>query len=293
VKKKDVTTQVRFLDDVLPEGDASLVEQFWTSATNYLKTEFARISAASSFVKDSFVGEYPKLLRLFKEACTRISASTNVDALVSVHQNNSESSMLLRTVSQFEIEFLARSLERMFDPVRLVFPDRGRLPPSVDEVVNICKVCCCLPLCATGLDGQNNARLPAPGAAHRLALSGMLSVGPRTCLLCSVHDKLTLVCCPRLTHFMQTVATELSISNVDNGFAVKIARNVAKVGLFRASKFVQCLPGQGGRCSCAVRTLVSARCVVLSSCSNVLRHLCLLDHSTLRHQIGANDFDGP
>jgi len=164
VKKKDVTTQVRFLDDVLPEGDASLVEQFWTSATNYLKTEFARISAASSFVKDSFVGEYPKLLRLFKEACTRISASTNVDALVSVHQNNSESSMLLRTVSQFEIEFLARSLERMFDPVRLVFPDRGRLPPSVDEVVNICK----------------------------------------------------------------TVATELSISNVDNGFAVKIARNVAK-----------------------------------------------------------------
>ena len=138
MKKKDVTTQVRFLDDVLPEGQSSLVKTFWTATTEFLNSEFARISAASSFVKDSFVGEYPKLLRLFKESCTRISAPTNIDAQTTHRQN--ESMMLTDTISQFETEFLVRSLERMFDPVRLVFPDRGRLPPSVDEVVNICKV---------------------------------------------------------------------------------------------------------------------------------------------------------
>ena len=44
-----------------------------------------------------------------------------------------------KAIAPFERAYLSHSLNRMFDPVQLVFTAGSRTPPSVDEVVNICK----------------------------------------------------------------------------------------------------------------------------------------------------------
>eukprot|EP00729_Bicosta_minor_P009414 gene9414-4147_t len=122
-KKKDPTTHIRFLDDVLPPPDAaegggsavggaaattstSLVMQFWHKLS-------VTMSATLGKLKDdaSFIHQYPRLLKLCRSMTSRIP------------QQNRLENLGTGVTDQVEMHMLAKAMT----------------PPSVDEVVGICK----------------------------------------------------------------------------------------------------------------------------------------------------------
>jgi len=155
-KKKDPTTHIRFLDDVLPPPDAaegggsavggaaattstSLVMQFWHKLSVTMSATLGKLKDDASFIHQAFVGEYPRLLKLCRSMTSRIPQQNRLENLGTGVTDQVEMHMLAKAMSAFEMSYLTQSLERMFDPVTIVFPPGGRTPPSVDEVVGICK----------------------------------------------------------------------------------------------------------------------------------------------------------
>lgn len=117
---------------------------------------------ASSFIRATLEGEYPKLLRLCADVITRLHQYLRQPGAepYDLSEVEAEDSALRRrldwtahtshtpprshhssvSLAMFESHYLQRSLVRMFDPVHLVFPQGGKMAPSPDEVLNICKV---------------------------------------------------------------------------------------------------------------------------------------------------------
>ncbi|WAR25753.1 COG5-like protein, partial [Mya arenaria] len=84
------------------------------------------LCSASSFLKQAFEGEYPKLLRLYNDLWKRLqqfSLSVETDSL----------SLATDTA------YISKSLSRLFDPINLAFSTASFSPPSIEEVDNIVK----------------------------------------------------------------------------------------------------------------------------------------------------------
>uniref|UniRef100_A0A8D3E4S1 Conserved oligomeric Golgi complex subunit 5 n=1 Tax=Scophthalmus maximus TaxID=52904 RepID=A0A8D3E4S1_SCOMX len=163
MKKRDPVTHVCFIDEISKDGQPDILYTFWTDVTNALRVEFHRATEASSFLKQAFDGEYPKLLRLYNELWRRLqqySASlgsltssggmdTSLDIMVPetdtqdlfTHgkQDYSPEKALKDSLQPYEAAYLSKSLSRLFDPINLVFPMGGRNPPSSDEMDSIIK----------------------------------------------------------------------------------------------------------------------------------------------------------
>eukprot|EP00040_Diaphanoeca_grandis_P029875 m.175790 g.175790 ORF g.175790 m.175790 type:complete len:775 (+) comp31830_c0_seq1:347-2671(+) len=140
-KKRDHATQFTYLEELSPNNRVSTIETFWSDVMEGLRKEFNKLALESPFIESTFQGEYPKLLRLLSDLCVRIAQQSSSEAQ-GVHNvdNRPDDIVAARNaISIFETKYLSHSLNRMFDPVQLVFPAGGRTPPSVDEVVNICK----------------------------------------------------------------------------------------------------------------------------------------------------------
>uniref|UniRef100_A0A8D3E7L3 Conserved oligomeric Golgi complex subunit 5 n=1 Tax=Scophthalmus maximus TaxID=52904 RepID=A0A8D3E7L3_SCOMX len=151
MKKRDPVTHVCFIDEI---SKSNVVFLPLSSISPYL---------ASSFLKQAFDGEYPKLLRLYNELWRRLqqySASlgsltssggmdTSLDIMVPetdtqdlfTHgkQDYSPEKALKDSLQPYEAAYLSKSLSRLFDPINLVFPMGGRNPPSSDEMDSIIK----------------------------------------------------------------------------------------------------------------------------------------------------------
>eukprot|EP00039_Didymoeca_costata_P020153 m.340253 g.340253 ORF g.340253 m.340253 type:complete len:767 (+) comp19209_c0_seq1:136-2436(+) len=143
-KKKDPTTQARFLHDVVEPGK-SLVGLMWETFTAKMQERFTSLKSSAYTVYESFVLEYPRMLRLIKDTGGRIEQQFSSSTIASnMDMGNSTESdielkLLLESLKPFESTFIDSSLERMYDPVRIVFPSGGKTPPSSDEVASICK----------------------------------------------------------------------------------------------------------------------------------------------------------
>ncbi|XP_035530581.1 conserved oligomeric Golgi complex subunit 5-like [Morone saxatilis] len=72
MKKRDPVTHVCFIDEIIKDGQPDILYTFWNDVTNTLSEEFHRATEASSFLKQAFEGEYPKLLRLYNELWRRL-----------------------------------------------------------------------------------------------------------------------------------------------------------------------------------------------------------------------------
>ncbi|TNM91725.1 hypothetical protein fugu_020105 [Takifugu bimaculatus] len=57
---------------LLQDGQADILYTFWNDVTRTLGEEFHTATEASSFLKQAFEGEYPKLLRLYNELWRRL-----------------------------------------------------------------------------------------------------------------------------------------------------------------------------------------------------------------------------
>jgi hypothetical protein len=103
-KKKDPTTQVRFLDDVLPpkEGKTSLVVEFWARLAETMAKSLGKLNKSAPFIHQAFVGEYPRLLKLCKDMCARIPQQSRLENLGTGATEQVETDMLAQAMSAFE-----------------------------------------------------------------------------------------------------------------------------------------------------------------------------------------------
>ncbi|KAM7377824.1 hypothetical protein PAMA_012969 [Pampus argenteus] len=162
MKKRDPVTHVCFIDEIIKDGQPDILYTFWTDVTNTLSEEFHRATEASSFLKQAFEGEYPKLLRLYNELWRRLqqysaslqgALSGGMDATLDITTTETDSQDLFThgkqdynpekalkdSLQPYEAAYLSKSLSRLFDPINLVFPMGGRNPPSNDELDSIIK----------------------------------------------------------------------------------------------------------------------------------------------------------
>ncbi|XP_016519047.1 conserved oligomeric Golgi complex subunit 5 [Poecilia formosa] len=164
VKKRDPVSHVCFIDEIIKDGQPDILYTFWTDVTGTLSDDFHRATEASSFLKQAFEGEYPKLLRLYNELWRRLqqystsllgalTSSGGLDMPLDIttaevesqdlfthgkHDYNPEKA-LKDSLQPYEAAYLSKSLSRLFDPINLVFPIGGRNPPSNDELESIIK----------------------------------------------------------------------------------------------------------------------------------------------------------
>eukprot|EP01135_Chromosphaera_perkinsii_P001119 Nk52_evm69s158 gene=Nk52_evmTU69s158 len=141
----------------------NLLLVFWHIVTSRLARELNNACKHSNFLKNTFEGEYPKLLTLVQKVWQNIDEQIGgkfgdgsrkrvllfeVDISknpLSMGQGGSKvtkidvsntfcSKMLLYSVYNFETQYLARSLGRIYDPINSIFPSGSKNPPRVDDV---------------------------------------------------------------------------------------------------------------------------------------------------------------
>ncbi|XP_071486202.1 conserved oligomeric Golgi complex subunit 5-like [Diadema antillarum] len=158
-KKRDPVTHVCFMEELQKDGHGNIMLTFWMSLTRLMKEEFGETANASTFIKQAFEGEYPKLLRLYNDLWKRLEqynvvsmATASLDAHgvpqspvvddyvgFKLGEDYSPEKALKESLTLFETAYLSRSLSRLFDPINLVFPSGAAYPPSDSEVENIAK----------------------------------------------------------------------------------------------------------------------------------------------------------
>ncbi|XP_053718104.1 conserved oligomeric Golgi complex subunit 5 isoform X2 [Synchiropus splendidus] len=164
MKKRDPVTHVCFIDEIIKDGQPDILYTFWNDVTNSLSEQFHKATEASSFLKQAFEGEYPKLLRLYNELWRRLqqysdslhgaltsgaglditldispSETDGLDLFTHGKQDYNPEKALKDSLLPYEAAYLSKSLSRLFDPINLVFPMGGRNPPSNDELDSIIK----------------------------------------------------------------------------------------------------------------------------------------------------------
>lgn len=164
IKKRDPVSHICFIDEIIKDGQPDILSTFWTNVTDTLSQEFHRATEGSSFLKQAFEGEYPKLLRLFNDLWRRLQqynsslqgailGSTGTEPALDVSSTESEGHDLFTYAKQdynperalkdvlqpYEAAYLSKSLSRLFDPINLVFPLGGHNPPSTEELDSICR----------------------------------------------------------------------------------------------------------------------------------------------------------
>ncbi|KAK3767574.1 hypothetical protein RRG08_003835 [Elysia crispata] len=170
VKKRDPVSHVCFIDELNKHrhGEVHIIHSFWEEVTTMLTKEFNEAAENSTFLRQTFEGEYPKLLRLYNDLWRRlqqfsitlaVTPSSNVPDLnmtqggtsqgqgdedffaqtEKARQNYDSEKALRETLTTFERAYLSRSLSRLFDPINLVFTSSASAAPTQEEVDNIVK----------------------------------------------------------------------------------------------------------------------------------------------------------
>eukprot|EP00112_Aurelia_sp_Birch-Aquarium-sp1_P024876 Seg803.12 transcript_id=Seg803.12/GoldUCD/mRNA.D3Y31 product="Conserved oligomeric Golgi complex subunit 5" protein_id=Seg803.12/GoldUCD/D3Y31 len=154
-KKKDPVSHVYFLENFSEDGRSIILNNFWKMAMETLADGISKAAQESTFIKQAFEGEYPKLLRICNDLWSRLeqfttsqvttttTGATSNEYLIGIaiesHTNNSPRVMLKDSLMTFENAYLSRSLSRLFDPINLVFPSGAQTLPSKDELNSIIK----------------------------------------------------------------------------------------------------------------------------------------------------------
>ncbi|XP_057297247.1 conserved oligomeric Golgi complex subunit 5-like isoform X1 [Hydractinia symbiolongicarpus] len=151
LKKRDPITHITFIEMFSENGQSILFSDFWNVICSTLRSEFDHSTQASTHLKQAFQGEFPKLLRLFNDFWSQISALADskhtqssqpfaVDIKIGFHDDSSPLDSLKATLHPFENAYLSRSLSRLFDSINLVFPNGAESVPTKDELNSIIHV---------------------------------------------------------------------------------------------------------------------------------------------------------
>lgn len=159
-KKRDPVSHVCFLDDISSTGESNITQIFWEAVTKMLTEEFFKAANESTFVKQAFEVEFPKLLCMFNDLLKKLhqfsntlvvldteipfveksDAETNIFLQKSVSQVNSSPAKSLRnTLTPFENAYLSRCLSRLTDSVNVVFTGSTKDAPTKSDMEGIIK----------------------------------------------------------------------------------------------------------------------------------------------------------
>ncbi|XP_066448023.1 conserved oligomeric Golgi complex subunit 5 [Eleutherodactylus coqui] len=164
MKKRDPVSHVCFIDEIVKDGQSDILYTFWNAVTQILSSHFEKATTSSTFLKQAFEGEYPKLLRLYNDLWRRLqqysqnlqgsfTSNGNSDFVPEIQQieddtkdvfmmkklDHDPEKTLKDSLQPYEAAYLSKSLSRLFDPINLVFPSGGRNTPSADELESIIK----------------------------------------------------------------------------------------------------------------------------------------------------------
>ena len=150
-KKIDSVTHQPFITIL---QSPNIVLNSWVKICKIMKECLFNAQVKSNFVKQTFEGEYPKLVKLYEELWNKLKYTSNQFILSSVHleiENNTEAidqvifkddmeEGLRESLAQFEHAYLARSLSRLFDPINLMFGAGSQAGLSAEEVTSLVTV---------------------------------------------------------------------------------------------------------------------------------------------------------
>ncbi|KAL0580334.1 hypothetical protein V5O48_001671 [Marasmius crinis-equi] len=133
--KKDTVSQTVFLDEAMKLLENTPSVAFWTSLSRSLEKTTRDASRGSAFLQQTLSNGYPRLLRLFHEFFAKVAVYTDT---VYIHTHQSpETVLVLRALSAFESQYLARSSNKLSEVVGQSFTGGSRSPPGFTEAVNI------------------------------------------------------------------------------------------------------------------------------------------------------------
>ncbi|ORZ19511.1 Golgi transport complex subunit 5-domain-containing protein [Absidia repens] len=137
--KKDSYTHISYLDEIVKILDtSSLVSHFWRILSATFEKELKGATKASTFLQNTFVGDYPKLLRLLHGFFSRVALHKG--SSISDYSQSPEYIIMLRSFSTFENGYLARSLTRIQESVNAAFPSFGGLARTAPTRANVLAV---------------------------------------------------------------------------------------------------------------------------------------------------------
>ncbi|RIA93049.1 Golgi transport complex subunit 5-domain-containing protein [Glomus cerebriforme] len=134
--EKDTITHNTYLDEVSKILDGGLIQHFWKILSLNFEKELKEATKGSTFLQQTFIGGYPKLLRLFHDFFAKLEKRG--DLKLDGDFQSQETLVMLHSISSFEAGYLARSVTRMFDSINMAFPTGlSRAPPTKSDVTNI------------------------------------------------------------------------------------------------------------------------------------------------------------
>ncbi|KAK8780869.1 hypothetical protein V5799_017800 [Amblyomma americanum] len=146
-KKKDPVTHVVFLQELQKSGHGDILRSFWLSLAEMLSDELAKAAAESTFLRQAFEGEYPKLLSLFNGLWKRLDqiegqTPASSDGEPSGHFLSQDDfkleDALCGTLAPLEKAYLSRSLSRLLDAVNVALSGSSHESrPSQDDLDGI------------------------------------------------------------------------------------------------------------------------------------------------------------
>ncbi|CAG8434805.1 11763_t:CDS:10 [Ambispora gerdemannii] len=137
--EKDMTNQISFLDEVSKILDSGLVQHFWKILSVNFEKELKESSRGSSYIQQTLVGGYPKLLCLFQDFFARIETN-GVESKAGEFQSQAYL-VMLHSISSYETGYSARSVTRMYEPINSAFTTGLlRSSPSKNDISNIVKI---------------------------------------------------------------------------------------------------------------------------------------------------------
>ncbi|KAL3695831.1 hypothetical protein R1sor_009907 [Riccia sorocarpa] len=128
-KKRDPISHTVFLDEVTQGGDPMLTERVWEALVKSFGTQMKSAFTASSFVKETFVLGYPKLLALVDSLLDSIVRETDVKGVPPAIKPE-DRTQLIAALEPFQTAYLAKCLTRLSEHVNSMFPStvRGSVP---------------------------------------------------------------------------------------------------------------------------------------------------------------------
>ncbi|XP_064483402.1 conserved oligomeric Golgi complex subunit 5-like isoform X2 [Ornithodoros turicata] len=159
-KKKDPVTHTHFMQELEKNGHENILKYFWESVTDMLSRELTKASNDSTFLKQAFESEYPKLLSLFNDLWKRLTnlecsqatrgeaSSLSADSSAEYEQpwcltsdnDFDPEDMLWTTLKPFENAYLTRSLSRLLDTVNVATSTSTRDTPTREDIDGILRV---------------------------------------------------------------------------------------------------------------------------------------------------------
>ncbi|KAG2015937.1 hypothetical protein CC2G_009155 [Coprinopsis cinerea AmutBmut pab1-1] len=135
--KKDPTTQVNFLEDVVKVLENKPSAIFWMSLSRSLDKHFKDCTKASAFLQQALVTGYPKLLRLFHQFFSRIAVHT--DTVYTDSHQSPETVLVLRSLANLDAQYLTRSANKVNEAVTQAFAGGVRAPPTINDAANVAR----------------------------------------------------------------------------------------------------------------------------------------------------------